>query len=84
MPMPQAFSYTPPDLSGYLTSVTFSDIAGAAVLLSSGIVRRQRHAVDDSGGNRRPHKLKRLNTTYTVTQSDVTTHQAALSITESE
>ena len=78
------FTYTPPDLSGYLTSVTFSDIAGAAVLLSSeSFVDSDTQLMTAAAIDDRINS-KGYITTYTVTQSDVTTHQAALSITESQ
>jgi len=72
------------DLGTYLTSVTFSDIDGAAVLLSTETFAdvdtqlMTAAAIDDR------IESKGYITTYTVTQSDVTTHQAALSITESQ
>jgi len=66
------FTYTPPDLSSYLTSytVTESDVTTHQAALS--ITESQ---ISDLGT---------YLTSYTVTESDVTTHQAALSITESQ
>jgi hypothetical protein len=72
------------DLGTYLSSVTFSDIDGAAVLLSTETFAdvdtqlMTAAAIDDR------IESKGYITSYTVTQSDVTTHQAALSITESQ
>ena len=72
------------DFGTYLTSVTFSDIDGAAVLLSTETFAdvdtqlMTAAAIDDR------IESKGYITSYTVTQSDVTTHQAALSITESQ
>lgn len=72
------------DLGTYLTSVTFSDIDSAAVLLSTETFAdvdtqlMTAAAIDDR------IESKGYITSYTVTQSDVTTHQAALSITESQ
>lgn len=72
------------DFGTYLTSVTFSDIDGGAVLLSTETFAdvdtqlMTAAAIDDR------IESKGYITTYTVTQSDVTAHQAALSITESQ
>jgi hypothetical protein len=78
------FTYTPPDLSSYLAAVTFSDIDGGAVLLSTETFAdvdtqlMTAAAIDDR------IESKGYITSYTVTESDVTAHQAALSITESQ
>ena len=78
------FTYTPPVLSNFLTSVSFSDIAAGSVLLSSeSFVDSDTQLMTAAAIDDRINS-KGYITSYTVTQSDVTTHQAALSITESQ
>jgi len=66
------FTYTPPDLSSYLTSYT----------VTSGDVTA--HEADITITESQISDLQSYLTSYTVTESDVTAHQAALSITESQ
>jgi len=66
------FTYTPPDLSSYLTSYTVTSADVTA------------HEADLTITESQISDLQSYLTSYTVTESDVTTHQAALSITESQ
>ena len=66
------FTYTPPDLSSYLTSYTVSESDVTTHQAALSITESQ---ISD---------LQSYLTSYTVSESDVTTHQAALSITESQ
>lgn len=72
------------DLGTYITSVTFSDIDGGAVLLSSETFADVDNQLMTAAAIDDRIESKGYITSYTVTQSDVTTHQAALSITESQ
>ena len=84
------FTYTPPDLSSYLTSYTETNDLSAAVtwanipdanVPSSAVTQHQGSlSITES----QISDLGSYITGYTVTESDVTTHQAALSITESQ
>jgi len=84
------FTYTPPDLSSYLTSytetndlsanVTWANIPDANVPASAVTQHQGSLSITES----QISDLGSYITGYTVTQSDVTTHQAALSITESQ
>tara|TARA_B100001057_G_scaffold186819_1_gene187589 strand:- start:2443 stop:4059 length:1617 start_codon:yes stop_codon:yes gene_type:complete len=93
------FSYTPPDLSGYLTSYTETNDLSAAVtwanipdanVPASAVTQHQgslaiaENKISDSAGNNLRGKLQSYITGYTVTDSDVVAHQAALTITESQ
>lgn len=81
------FTYTPPDLSGYLTSVgsiTFSNIDGASVLLSSeSFVDSDTQLMTAAAIDDRINS-KGYITSYTVTVGDVTQHQSSLSIAASQ
>ena len=84
------FTYTPPDLSSYLTSytetndlsaaVTWANIPDANVPASAVTQHQAALSITES----QISDLQSYITGYTVTQSDVTSHQAALSITESQ
>ena len=71
---------------GFLTSVAFADIDAAAVLLSTeGWTNVDDQVVTPSAVDARiTTRTSSFITGYTVTQGDVTQHQAALSITESQ
>ena len=84
------FTYTPPDLSSYLTSytetndlsanVTWTNIPDANVPVSAVTQHQASLSITES----QISDLGSYITGYTVTQGDVTAHQAALSITESQ
>lgn len=71
---------------GFLTSVSFADIEATSVLLSSeGWTNVDNQVVTPSAVDSRiTSRTAGFITDYTVTQGDVTQHQAALSITESQ
>ena len=93
------YTYTPPDLSSYLTSYTETNDLSAAVtwanipdanVPASAVTQHQaslaivENQISDSAGNNLRGKLQSYITGYTVTDSDVIAHQAALTITESQ
>ena len=84
------FTYTPPDLSGYLTSYTETNDLSAAVTwtnipdanVPASAITQHQNALTITESQ--ISDLGSYITDYTVTQGDVTAHQAALSITESQ